>query len=153
MAESSSRLISQAQKRGHAEAQGVEAKVPPACDAPPFEDVPCTSPFAPWIVELVRRGITVGWDGGDYCPRAPVTREQMAVFLLKTREATGFTPPACMVAAFTDVPCSSGYAPWIYELVKRGIAAGCATGRYCPGDPVTRAQMAVFLVKTFGIPL
>jgi hypothetical protein len=130
-----------------------EGFTPPACTTAPFPDVPCSSPFAPWVQELVARGITAGCGGGLYCPTDPVTREQMAVFLLKTREGAAFTPPGCTTATFTDVPCSSPFAPWVQELVARGITAGCAAGLYCPTDPVTRAQMAVFLTKTFGLTL
>src|SRR5262249_19727788 len=36
--------------------------------------------------------------------------------------------------------------PWVYQLVAEGITAGCSAGMYCPGDPVNRAQMAVFLL-------
>jgi hypothetical protein len=126
---------------------------PPACTTAPFPDVPCASPFAAWVAELVNRGITAGCGGGLYCPTNPVTREQMAVFLLKTKEGAAFTPPACTTATFSDVPCASPFAPWVQELVARGITAGCATGLYCPTDPVTRAQMAVFLTKTFGLTL
>jgi hypothetical protein len=103
---------------------------PPPCTAAPFPDVPCSSPFAPWIQELVGRGITAGCGGGLYCPTNPVTREQMAVFLLKTREGAGFTPPPCTTAAFTDVPCASPFAAWVQELVARAITAGCGGGRY-----------------------
>jgi hypothetical protein len=78
-----------------------------------------------------------------------VTREQMAVFLLRTREGAGYAPPACGPAPFTDVPCASPYAVWIGELVTRGVTAGCAAARYCPTQAVTRAEMAVFLMKTF----
>jgi hypothetical protein len=42
---------------------------------------------------------------------------------------------------------------WIQELVARGITAGCTATTYCPTGPVTRAQMAVFLVRTFSLPL
>jgi hypothetical protein len=126
---------------------------PPPCTTAPFPDVPCSSPFAAWVQELVARGITAGCGGGLYCPTNPVTREQMAVFLLKTSQGAGFTPPPCTAAAFSDVPCSSPFAPWVQELVARGITAGCGGGLYCPGDPVTRGQMAVFLTKTFGLTL
>jgi hypothetical protein len=126
---------------------------PPACVTAPFPDVPCASPFAPWVAELVARGITAGCGGGLYCPTSPVTREQMAVFLLKTSLGIGFTPPPCTTAPFGDVPCASPFAPWIQELVGRGITAGCGGGLYCPTDPVTRGQMAVFLTKTFGLAL
>jgi hypothetical protein len=130
-----------------------EGFAPPPCTTAPFPDVPCASPFAAWVAELVARGITAGCGGGLYCPTDPVTREQMAVFLLKTREGASFTPPACTTAPFGDVPCSSPFAPWVQELVARGITAGCAVGLYCPTDQVTRAQMAVFLTKTFGLSL
>jgi hypothetical protein len=40
--------------------------------------VPCSSPFAAWVQELVARGITVGCAAGLYCPTDPVTRAQMA---------------------------------------------------------------------------
>jgi uncharacterized repeat protein (TIGR01451 family) len=58
---------------------------PPACGATPmFADVPPSSPFCRWIEELVRRGVVTGCGGGNYCPAAGVTREQMAVFLTVT---------------------------------------------------------------------
>lgn len=77
----------------------------------------------------------------------------MAVLLLRAREGASYNPPPCTVATFTDVPCTNGFAPWIYELVRRGITGGCAAGQYCPGSPNTRAQMAIFLSTTFGLPL
>jgi hypothetical protein len=81
----------------------------------------------------------------------PVSREQMAVFLLRTRFGNGYTPPACAAPSFTDVPCSSPFSPWIYDLVARGITGGCAVGSYCPTSGATRGQMSVFLVRTFGL--
>ncbi len=127
---------------------------PPACITPAFVDVPCSSLFGPWINELVARDITAGCgDGTTFCPSDPVTREQMAVLLLKTFEGSGYVPPTCTTATFGDVPCSSLFAPWIYELVARGITAGCGGGNYCAGNPIARQEMAVFLVKTFGLTL
>jgi len=124
---------------------------PPACTTQVFPDVPCSSNFAPWINELVAEGITSGCGGGNYCPTSPVNRQQMAVFLLKTFEGSGYTPPDCTTATFADVPCSSPFAPWIYELVARNITAGCGGGNYCPLTNANRGQMATFLVKTFSL--
>jgi hypothetical protein len=129
------------------------AFTPPPCTTAPFPDVPCSNPFAPWVQELVARGITAGCGGGLYCPTSAVTREQMAVFLLKTRNGAAFVPPPCSAAPFADVPCLSPFAPWVQALVARGITAGCGGGLYCPTDPVTRGQMAVFLTKTFSLTL
>ena len=122
---------------------------PPPCTVAVFTDVPCSSGFSPWINELVAENITGGCGAGTYCPTDPVKRQQMAVLLLKTLEGPGYVPPACAVASFTDVPCSSNFATWIYELVARNITGGCGGGNYCPADPATRGQMAVFMVKTF----
>ena len=48
-----------------------------------FADVPVTSNFAPWIERLAAEGITGGCGGGSYCPNASVTRQEMAVFLVR----------------------------------------------------------------------
>ena len=126
--------------------------VPPPCTTPVFTDVPCSSSFAPWINELVAEGITGGCgDGTTYCPASPVLRQQMAVLLLRTLAGIAYTPPVCVTPTFADVPCSSPFAPWIYELVARNITAGCGSGNYCPTTSANRGQMAVFVVKTFSL--
>lgn len=127
-----------------------------ACYTPPpctgvFADVPCSSPFAPWIEALAAAGVTGGCGGGNYCPGLTVSREQMAVFMLSALQGPGWAPLPCTTALFNDVPCSSPYAPWIGELVRRQITAGCGQGNYCAQSPITRGQMAVFLVATFGL--
>lgn len=104
-----------------------------------------------WIEALKSDGITSGCGNGNYCPDSPVTRAQMAVFLLKAKHGTSFTPPNA-TGVFTDVPVGYWADKWIEQLAVEGITSGCGTGIYCPDSPVTRAQMAVFLVKTFGLP-
>jgi hypothetical protein len=117
-----------------------------------FDDVPITNPFAAWIEQLFHEGITVGCGGANYCPASAVTREQMAVFLLRALHGSAFSPPAA-TGIFSDVPVSSPYARWIERLFAEKITGGCGTGLYCPGSPNTRGQMAVFLSKTFlGTP-
>jgi hypothetical protein len=54
---------------------------PPA--AATFGDVPMNHPFFQFVEALSRSGITGGCGGGNYCPDAPLTRGQMAVFLAK----------------------------------------------------------------------
>jgi hypothetical protein len=128
--------------------------VPPAATGI-FTDVPADDPFAPWIEDLYNRGVVAGCGPGPtYCPDAPVLRQQMAVFLLRTLEGSSYTPPAC-AGVFEDVPCPSPFADWIEDLYARGVTGGCNTSplQYCPSSPVTRGQMAPFLVKTFGLVL
>lgn len=129
------------------------AYVPPPCTGTIFNDVPCTGgAFDPWIEDLAGRGITGGCGGGAYCPDALVTRAQMSAFLLKTEHGSSYVPPMCQ-GAFLDVSCPSLFADWIEQLATEGVTAGCGGGNYCPSSPVTRAQMAVFLTKTFSLPL
>ncbi len=126
---------------------------PPACTGTVFDDVPCAgNTFGPWVEALAGLNITGGCGGNNFCPTNPVNRQQMAVFLLKAFEGSDYVPPPCTVATFDDVPCSHQFAPWIYELAARAITGGCGGNSYCPGNIVNRQQMAVFLVKTFGLP-
>ena len=127
---------------------------PPPCTGKVFDDVPCTgSPFDPWIEVLATLQVTGGCGGGNYCPTYPVLRQQMAAFLLKAAFDSTYVPPACDNPFFDDVPCSNPFSPFIYDLASRGITGGCSNNEYCPVDPVLRQQMAVFLVKTFLLPL
>lgn len=104
-----------------------------------------------WIEALYSDGITAGCGGGNYCPNAGTTRAQMAIFLLKSKYGSSYTPP--------DVPPTFGDTAghwaqdWIAQLAAEGITAGCGGGNYCPNNSVTRAQMAVFLTRTFNLPL
>jgi hypothetical protein len=134
--------------------------VPPAATGGVFDDVPASNPFAPWIEELAREGISAGCNAPpppalpSYCPAAPVNRQQMAVFLLKTRFTSGFLPSGCG-AIFDDVPCENPFAPWIESLAGFGVTGGCSVSPplYCPTDPTKRKQMAAFLVKNFFLAL
>jgi hypothetical protein len=131
------------------------AYVPTACvaGAEAFADVPASSPFCRWIEELADRNVVAGCGGGNYCPSNPVSREQMAVFVLRTLDPT-LNPPACAPPnTYGDVPETSPFCRWIEELTARGVVTGCGGGNYCPGDSVTREQMGVFLTQTFGLTL
>ena len=126
---------------------------PSAGSSTGFSDVPLAYWAASWIKQLAAEGITGGCGGGKYCPESPVTRAEMAVFLLRSKHGASYTPPAAgSTTGFTDVPTTHWAAAWIKQLVAEGIATGCGTSTYCPEAPVTRAQMAVFLVRTFELP-
>lgn len=123
---------------------------PPAATGRIFADVPATLATAAYIEELYRMGITVGCGGGNYCPNNSITRQQMAVFLLGTKYGSAYRPPSA-VGIFTDVPRTSGFAPWVEQVNREGIMTGCTSTAFCPHNPVTRAQMASHVVKTFNL--
>jgi len=128
---------------------------PKPCTMPPYDDVPCWRWFSSWVTELKDRGITTGCHDNDYCPFDSVTRAQMAKFLLKAKWGGDYEPPACTSPPFDDVPCWKWFAPWVAELKAEAITTGCNAEqtKYCPYDSVTRAAMAAFLTRTFGLEL
>jgi hypothetical protein len=117
-----------------------------------FADVTTSTFAAAWIEQLAAEGITGGCGGGNFCPDQPVTRAEAAVFLLRGKNGPAYTPPAATGTVFTDVSASSFAAAWIEQLAAAGISGGCTPTTFCPGNPVSRAQMAVFIVKTFNLP-
>jgi ABC-type transport system substrate-binding protein len=126
---------------------------PPVGASTGFGDVPPDYWAAAFIKQLAAEGITTGCGNGNFCPEHPVTRAQMAVFLLRSKHGASYTPPGVGTGTgFGDVPPDYWAAAWIKQLVTEGITSGCGSGNYCPEQPVTRAQMAVFLVRTFGLP-
>jgi hypothetical protein len=110
-----------------------------------FLDVP-QGGFHNFIEKIFRNGITAGCGGGNYCPGGNVNRDQMAVFILSAKHGPAFRPPAATGTMFGDVPASAFAAAWIEEFAREGITAGCGGGNYCPGSPVLRSQMSVFLL-------
>ncbi len=128
--------------------------VPPAVNGNTgFGDVAADYWAAAWIKQLAAEGITGGCGGGNYCPESVVTRAQMAVFLLKAKNGSSYSPPAVGGSTgFNDVAVDYWAAPFIKQLVADGITSGCGNSNYCPDSNVTRAQMAIFLVKTFNLP-
>jgi hypothetical protein len=125
---------------------------------PSFADVAVTDFFYRHVETLLHRNVTGGCTASDYCPFQPVTRAQMAVFI--SRSKLGGEPPAagsgpggswnCTDNApnhFTDVQDSDFYCPHVHWMWANGITGGCTATTYCPSDPVTRAQMAVFISR------
>ena len=124
---------------------------PPPATGNLFLDVGATDFAADFIEQLFLDNITAGCGNSNYCPGATVTRDQMAVFLLRAKYGSGYSPPAA-AGIFGDVPVSYWAAGWIEQLAAEGITSGCGGGNYCPNNPVTRAQMAVFMARTFNLP-
>ncbi len=126
---------------------------PPPATGTVFGDVPDTYWAAAWVEQFVADGITAGCGGGNYCPDTDVTRAQMAIFLLRSKHGASYTPPPATGTVFGDVASGDFGADWIEQLVTEGITSGCGGGNYCPNDPVTRGQMAVFIQRAFNLPI
>ena len=113
-----------------------------------FSDVLASHQFYFFVETLFHSGVTGGCGAGVFCPDAFVTRAQMPVFLLKARLGPGFLPIPATGTVFNDVHVGDFAASWIEQLATFHITGGCGGGNYCPDAFVTRAQMAVFILKT-----
>ena len=105
-----------------------------------------------WIEALAGEGITSGYGDGTFRPDNGVTRAEISIFLLRAKYGTGYAPPPPDGGIFSDVAGHWAEA-WIEVLAEEGITAGHPDGTYRPKLAVTRAEMAVFLQRTFSIPL
>jgi hypothetical protein len=103
-----------------------------------------------WINQLYNEGVTGGCSTTPlkYCPDATVNRAQMAVFLGRVIHGSAHTPPA-PANVFGDVPTTYWANAWINLLYTDGVTGGCSTNPllFCPEAGVSRAQMAVFLLR------
>ena len=108
-----------------------------------FDDVASTYIFFDDIAWLASSGITKGCSASLFCPEDAVTRAQLASFLVRALEL-----PAAPAGAdtFSDDDGSVHEAD-IEALAASGITKGCSATEFCPNDPVTRAQLASFLVR------
>jgi RHS repeat-associated protein len=115
-----------------------------------FSDVPSGNPTYPFVITMARNGITSGCAPGTFCPNNPVLRSQMAIFLLRAKHGGSYVPPPATGTMFDDVPIGSFGAAWIEQLAREGVTGGCQANPplYCPNASVTRAQMAIFLLRT-----
>ena len=115
----------------------------------PFNDV------APdrWSCKHIKRfselGITSGYGDGSFGPEDLVTREQMAAFLTRAMGQIPADGYCGTTDPFTDVPHDRWSCGFVKKLAELGITAGYGDGRFGPEDEVSRAQMAVFLTRSF----
>ncbi len=106
--------------------------------------------FEPSIEAIAAAGITKGCNpplNDRFCPAGTVTRGQMAAFIVRARSLPA-APPG---NRFVDD--DSIFEGDIARLAAAGITKGCnppTNNRFCPDRLVTRAEMAAFLVRSYG---
>ncbi len=130
--------------------RGVGGAAPPV---PTFTDT-ASSVFEDDIAWLAGKEITTGCNPPSntrFCPDDPVTRGQMAAFLVR---AFGYSAGAGDDRFGDDD--DSVFEDDIDRLATAGITLGCnppANTLFCPDDPVTRGQMATFLVRALDLDI
>jgi S-layer homology domain len=100
-----------------------------------------------YIQKMKEQGITLGCGTNSYCPDVPVTRGQMAAFLIRAKLGDAFT--YSITPVFNDVLASNTFFRFVQKMAELGITSGCGPSQYCPDSAVTRGQMAVFIGRIF----
>ncbi|MNC40886.1 Endo-1,4-beta-xylanase A precursor [compost metagenome] len=115
-----------------------------------FSDVPGTKWFTKAIGAAGEAGLITGYPNGTFQPDALITREQMAVLIVRAAAFAGRKPAAAKNALdqFID---SSSVSPWAADSVNEAVAAGFVQGlnqdRIAAKDAGMRAQAAVMIKR------
>ena len=134
-----------------------------------FVDVDYSTPiwYARWVEGLYQDGMTAGCGGTipgvdlQYCPESNHLRAEAAVFFERVINGSSFIPTLPTVGSFIDVDYSTPiwYAKWVEGIYQDEVVAGCGGTvpgvdlAYCPGDNITRAEVAVFMVRSLCLPM
>ena len=139
---------------------GVSAQDDPATPACPstipvarFSDIEHLPPASVAAVNCVAHyGITAGTTPTTFSPAAPVSRSQMARFLVRTAGALRVELPDGEASLFEDVDGQDDDGRRsISRLGQLGITQGTHPGVFSPDRPVARRQMAVFLHRLLRV--
>ena len=126
---------------------------PVVADSVGFSDIGGAGVHEGAVRALLADGVFEGTGCGEgrFCPGDSVERWVMAVWLVRVLDEED--PGGLGSSRFVDVVASLWWAPYVERLADLGVTAGCATNpaRFCPRDTVSRAQMATFLVRAFGL--
>ena len=120
-----------------------------ASATPYFTDVQPGDFGFKWIQKLFELGITAGCGVGTFCPNDSLTRDEVAILIVRVRlglALAGRIPTFTWSTTpyFADVPASDFAFPWVQRMKQENITSGCGTAAYCPNSPVTRGDMAIF---------
>ncbi len=115
----------------------------------PFADVPPNAWYAEDIAIAYHAGYFGGTSATTASPMNLVTREQAAVFLGRCLRFQGV--PNAANSTFTDMREIGGWSrALVQEAADLGIIGGYSDGTFRPKQPITRGQMACFLVRALG---
>ena len=125
---------------------------PAAAQSGGFGDVAEDTYYSVPVAALAELGVFAGTEcEAGFCPHDAIDRKTMAVWMVRALD--GEDPPAVSESRFNDVDAHSFHAPFIERMAELGVTGGCGDGSgFCPDRVVSRAQMAVFLTRAYGLP-
>ncbi|MBW4081681.1 Ig-like domain-containing protein [Paenibacillus sp. S150] len=122
-----------------------------------FRDVQPSTQTGDYIGAAAKAGIITGNTDATFRPDDNITREQMAIMIIRAMEYTGNPitlngSSASALAAFKDrSKIQSQAAEFVAKAVQQGIILGMTTAEFQPQGNATRAQAAVMLQRMLNM--
>ena len=111
-----------------------------------FPDVDPDAWYAEAVSSLTEKQILSGDDNGLFHPEAPISRAEFAALTARLiYDKTAEAP-----AAFSDLSQDHWAAGAVAVMAEKGYLSGREDGRFCPEDPVTRAEAVAILNRLLG---
>lgn len=103
-------------------------------------------PFYKSVMFVYEKGLMAGTSVTTFSPNSNATRAQLAVIFYRMEGK----PKVEGRNSFTDVEYGPGTA-WYYDAVtwaeQSGVVSGYGNGKFGPGDPITREQLAAIFYR------
>lgn len=111
-----------------------------------FGDVPSGAYYAGYVAWAQSKGIVAGVSQGRFEPNRTITREEMAVMLMKFLASQNKSYAATGYANFSDGGSIAGWAKdSVDKMTRQGLLSGMGNGDFAPKANFSRAQAAQVL--------
>lgn len=107
----------------------------------------------PAVLSLLGSGIPDGTECASdrFCPNDALNRWELAVWLIRVLD--GVDPDSTFATWFVDIDPHMWWAPHVHRMAELELSRGCTANpaRFCPDNPVTRAQIATLMARAFDL--
>ncbi|MFZ3580397.1 S8 family serine peptidase [Virgibacillus sp. DJP39] len=107
-----------------------------------FPDVSESHWASGYIGAASKAGIITGYNDGDFIPNAYLSREEMAVILVRAYKLSGSSS-----MTFSDLNSESWSYSYVEKLVANEITTGYSDGTFRPKNDITRAEFCAMLAR------
>lgn len=115
-----------------------------------FSDIPEDAVYLDAANRLNALNIMMGSGSNIFDPKAPVTKEQFAVIIVRAAGLKDTAETMKGSTVYSDVNPSSETSGYISVAVSKGYMAGSFDGKFHPEDNITFAQVCTAVTKALG---